>query len=158
MNNLKKLQFVLYAISLTILSCSDLDSSFQKYRTNETLIEKLLNPIMYVDKKEDTRYLLRELFKESDSSYKKLLELNIINDNSFILYKPNDCITLVTRIKVNEDGTFTDHILVYLIDEFGFSGSIDSLYTLNQDENIVSLHISAKQLNSLINLFIIKAE
>lgn len=144
----------LLILGVIFLSCNDKPSVLSIYKTESNQLINLLAPQRYKNKDISKSIPVLDVVQKNDSIYKKLIKKGIINENTYIIFSNEGCISLVTRVK-GDNVKFIDHVVTYNKSEGDFICNINSIYTLNQDENVDHLHIGAFQIDSFLTLSII---
>jgi len=126
----------------------------KKYQKIAPNLEQFLNPTHLGKLVIGKKYQLSEVVNKNDSILTDLQFANIDISQTYLVVAAADCVTLQTRKKKGMV-TFVDHVIMLNLNEGQFACNINSLYTLNQDENVARLNIRAYRLSSLLNGFII---
>lgn len=146
---------VLTVLSSLLFACNDISGDVKKYETAVNDLENIMHPRRLLKQEPGKRYKLTDVIDKNDPIYLTLFTSGLISENTYLDYSSKDCISLVTRKKKNNMGTFLDHVITFNLNEGEFACDINHLYTLNQDENVNHLHFGAYQLSSLTNLLIV---
>lgn len=150
---------ILY-ISILLLVLLVVNFNFQQpslhiYKKNSQVLEEFLSPDKFKSFQCDTVIRLDIKKHQTDRLYRQLYDANIINENSSINYNPPYCVSLVTNKKNNFWG-FADYVVFYNLNEGEFICNINSIYSLNSDENIKQIKMKVFQIDALMNLAVVE--
>ncbi|MEI8110194.1 MAG: hypothetical protein WCH59_04315 [Chitinophagia bacterium] len=150
----------IFSISFLLLTTFTIIYFYQKpslgiYKKNAQMLQDYLNPNKFRSFKSDTLIRLTVKANQQDSLYKKLYDAEIINENSYIQYNPPNCISLVTR-KKNSFFSFKDYVIFFNLNIGEFICNINSIYSLNSDENVNRLSLKVYQLDEFMNLAVVE--
>ena len=147
---------VIFYLLIFNTSCQPNSNEVKTYKSSRGLVAKLLDPSIYVNKDMGRFYKIEDIIQPNDPLILELKKVGILKNESVILYTSADCISLVTKGERGSVGSFIDYIVANNINEGYFGCSLNSLYTLNQDEKVKRLNIEVYQIDALLNLFIVK--
>jgi hypothetical protein len=129
--------------------------SIRVYKKNTLVLQEYLNPNKFKSFQRDTLIHITSKENKNDSLYKKLYDAGIINEDSYIQYNPPYCISLVTR-KKNTFLGFTDYVIFFNLNIGEFICNINTIYSLNSDENVNMLSLKIHQLDEFMNLAVVE--
>jgi len=129
--------------------------SLHIYKKNSQVLEEFLSPDKFKSFQRDTVIRLDIKEHQTDRLYRQLYDANIVNESSSINYNPPYCISLVTT-KKNSLWGFADYIVFYNLNEGEFICNINSIYSLNSDENSKELKMKVYQIDALMNLAVVE--
>lgn len=147
------------AISMLMDTCSSKRSFPKTYFTNRDSVFMLVERLIRQDKPTGT-YTLQQCIPPNDPLYQFLKRKKIIQRETKVIITAKDCITLQTRKQPKENlltllsGSqydFEDILITYNGNEGDMLCSVNSLYSLNQDEHRL-IRIVTTSLNGYINI------
>lgn len=152
------MRFSLFAICLFLLASAcrnGPEKRFQPYINDLDAVFHAGSP----KKWSNQSYKPEEVLDIHSPAYKRLAAAGILNANSKIVFSSPDCTWIINRKNhakwYIEQKDFSDTVIMFNGNEGQFACGINDIYTMNQDESITSLHISAYQIDALMNVFIV---
>ena len=118
----------------------------QKHEKHANEIAVLLSPKYFSKKLTGKLYNVPEIIQPSDPIFKELKEKGIINDQSYFSYSSPGCISLITRKSNKISGGFSDILITRNEKGEKFMCGVNTVCSLNNDENAEALNIQAYNL------------
>lgn len=143
---------------LLLIGCSQFDKKLDIIKQNHETLEYILHPKHFVNKKAFGRYTLSEVFADNDENLNRLKKTELLNGETTIFYSSPQCISLVIRTKKKFAGGYIDYVIFNNLNESDFACGINSIYNLNQDDEVRQFKIKVKEAISWLTLAIVEGD
>jgi hypothetical protein len=148
-------QIIFYCIIFLCISCGGNEKNLNIHHKYEHELERLLSKELFYGKS-GGKYQVEQIVNPKDSVYVNLIQKGVINKNSYFFYSNENCISLITRISDKPLDKFKDIVITMNYNEGEFLCGINNIYSLNTNENIISLNIKVYNLTSFMTLAIVE--